>query len=192
MQIYNGHKVGTVPVVSIFTLRPSICRTVQHPVGVVLDQFASLIADSGQPFGGNVLGHHVTLTIPSDRRHFWSPWYNIDVEANPKHADQSVVRLRFSPHPNIWTSIALGYLALFTTGSLAALFGISQMLAETAPTAFLAVPACALLGVAILVASRIGQSLAASQMTELEQAIEPLLSDSSHQPKTAVSVAAEL
>jgi len=161
--------------VSLFTLRPTACRMVDQPAQDVLAQFSTFIERSGGRYEGEILSRHVTLTIPDDRRHFWSPWYNIDVESDESDASRSQVRLRFSPHPNIWTSVALTYLALFTAGTLAGLFGFSQMMADASPTAFFIVPVCIVIAAGVLIASHIGQSLAAEQMAELESAVNALL-----------------
>ncbi|MCL4219986.1 MAG: hypothetical protein KJZ65_01315 [Phycisphaerales bacterium] len=119
------------------------------------------------PCEGNVLGRHVTLKIRDADRRFWSPWLNIEIEPRPDGA--SILHARFSPHPNIWTIVALSYIAMAVVIMIGGCFGLSQWWINQPPTALWTIPFALLVSAALFIASQIGQKLAADEMDMLDR-----------------------
>lgn len=123
-----------------------------------------LVNDHDLPIEGRIAGNHLMLVIPPKRRHFWSPWLNIEVHACD---DRSSVKGRFSPNPSVWTGFMLTYLALGTLVLFALLFGLSQWMMGKPPTAITLAAIPTLIAVVLYLASLIGQRIAIDQMNEL-------------------------
>jgi len=122
------------------------------------------------PCEGEVLGLHITLKIPGNKRHFWSPWLNVEVEPQPDGS--SILHARFSPHPNVWTSFALTYMAMMVVIMIGACFGLSQWWIDQRPTALWAVPAAVGVSACFYIASQIGQKLAHDEMVMLDEFLQ--------------------
>ncbi len=159
-------------------MRPTERRTVQLSPDEVRQRFTVFLHENPERVHGHVLGDHITLRVPFEQRHFWSPWYNLDLAPDPQDPNQSILHLRFSPHPSIWTSIALAYLALIVIITLAACYGFAQIMIEKKPTALWGIPASILIAVGIFVAAQIGQSLAKEQMALLDALVQEALEKS--------------
>jgi hypothetical protein len=121
---------------------------------------------------GVSVGRHAELFVPEAVRRLWSPWLSVTAD----HQDGgAVLRGRFAPHPNVWTfylflAFGLGFALLVGTT-----WGYAQWATETTPWALIAVPLVMVFGVALYVASQLGQRLGAEQMTQLRAALEELI-----------------
>jgi hypothetical protein len=121
---------------------------------------------------GVSVGRHAELFVPEADRRLWSPWLSVTADEGDGGA---VLRGRFAPHPNVWTfylflSFALGFALLVGTT-----WGYAQWATETTPWALIVVPLVMVLGVALYLASQIGQRLGSEQMIQLRAALEELI-----------------
>ena len=121
---------------------------------------------------GVSVGRHAELFVPEADQRLWSPWLSVTAD---EADDGAVLRGRFAPHPNVWTfylflAFGLGFALLVGTT-----WGYAQWTTETTPWALIVVPLVMVLGVALYVASQIGQRLGAEQMTQLRAALEELI-----------------
>lgn len=129
--------------------------------------FRSLLTDQGGRYQGQAVGDHITFTVTADRRHFWSPWLNMEFTPNESDMDTTDIFCRFSPAPSIWTGFMLTHIALFTLAIFAAMGGLAQHLIEKPPTALLLMGAAIVSAGGLLLISKIGQRLARAQMEEI-------------------------
>lgn len=137
-----------------------------------IDRLSKLLDDSDFPITGRIAGTHLMLVIPPDRRHFWSPWLNIEVEEHTlDHADTSAsVRGRFSPNPSVWTGFMLAYISLATCIFFASMFAIAQWMMDKPPSSLKLIPIFIIAAGLMYWASLMGQRLAQEQMHELYDA----------------------
>lgn len=155
-----------------FGLRPTVHLPSALAAEALLDRFERMLADRDSPCEGNVLGRHVTLRIHASERHFWSPWLNIEIEPVPSGG--SILHARFSPHPNIWTMVALSYLTMSVVFMIGGCFGLAQWWIQRPPTALWAMPLALLVSAALWVLSQVGQRLAAAEMEMLDRQMRRL------------------
>ena len=115
---------------------------------------------------------HAMVSILESKRHFWSPWLHLETH----EMDQGcLLRVRFSPHPSIWTGFMFAYLALVVVGFFALMMGISQQLAQQSPWAYWVIPGCLAIAVILWLASQAGQRLANAEMRRMKEVIESCL-----------------
>lgn len=120
---------------------------------------------------GMSVGRHAELFVPDNERRVYSPW--LSVTARDQNGGTTLTG-RFAPHPSIWTlylfcSFALGFALLVGTT-----WGYAQWATEKTPWALLTVPAVIGSGIALYLASQLGQRLGAEQMEDLRHAIQEL------------------
>lgn len=148
-------------------MRPTFSVSSPLTVEEALDRLAKPKPSGPGDIHSRVAGKHLMLVIAPDRRHFWSPWLNIEVDPN---GEGSTIHARFSPNPSVWTAFMLGYIALATLIFLAAMFGVAQWMMDRPPSSLLAIPVLCLVAMVMYWASMVGQKLAQAQMHELHDA----------------------
>lgn len=148
-------------------MRPTFTIEFPLPTREAIERLSVLVSDRDYPIDGRIAGNHLMLVIPPARRHFWSPWLNIEV--NPCDAGSSV-KGRFSPNPSVWTAFMLTYIALGTLVFFAAMFGVSQWMMDKTPSALPLALVPIGIGLVMYWASLIGQRIANEQMNELYDA----------------------
>ncbi len=120
---------------------------------------------------GMSVGRHAELFVPQAERRVWSPWLSVTAH---ERGDGTVLKGRFAPHPSVWTlylflSFGLGFALLVGTS-----LGYAQWATERTPWALVSIPLVGLLGMALYLASQVGQRLGAEQMDRLQHAISEL------------------
>lgn len=148
-------------------MRPTF--TIEFPVDQhdAIDRLSQLVNDRDYPIDGRIAGNHLMLVIPPARRHFWSPWLNIEV--HPCDAG-ACVKGRFSPNPSVWTAFMLGYIAMGTLVFFAVMFALSQWMTDSPPSALKLAFIPLAISMVMYWASLLGQKIAHEQMNELYDA----------------------
>lgn len=146
-------------------------------------------------FQGQFIGQHAIIWIVESKRHFWSPWINLEIretaEANEELStlvaleisDQPIgqkrikreVFGRFSPNPAIWTAYMFFWLAIGVLVFFAAMFGISQQLMGLTPWAYWLIPAGFIVSLLLWLTSQAGQKLAYAEMEQMRGVVEACL-----------------
>ncbi|GAB5496218.1 MAG: hypothetical protein Phyf2KO_12980 [Phycisphaerales bacterium] len=153
-------------------IRPSF--TLEHAFGP--EELASHIMGAASADASGVFaqraGLHITISPVVVDRHLWSPWLHVEVEESESG---SLVRAKYSPHPNLWTSFAFGYLTLGTLVFFAGFFALAQTLIGQGTWAWW-VTVASLVGMFVMwLIAKVGQRLAHDQMIELRQKLDSIL-----------------
>ncbi|MCB9839138.1 MAG: hypothetical protein H6813_07360 [Phycisphaeraceae bacterium] len=173
-------------------LRPAFTQPLPMPIDEAMARIDAVREIGGQPVVVEAAGRgrHRMIALHPSLRHTWSPWAHLDLrESDQSIAEERdagcVVVLRFSPNPPLWFAIMFSYLALGTIAVFALCWGVAQWTIRQPPHALWIVPACALLGLAIVAAARLGQSLAREQMLLMRAALRSALGIESVPPDAA-------
>lgn len=118
---------------------------------------------------------YVLLALPAGRRHFWSPWLHLDIR--PADVGSELFG-RYSPHPNVWTAFALGYLLLGAIIFLGSLFACAQIMLGRPSHAWWPVIVAAVVALTMWWSAQVGQRLARVQIEELDARLHSALSSS--------------
>jgi len=158
---------------SLPVVRPAFDLPTQMSRSEARDAVAALVEPGSGSLPGKAVKDHVFITVPDNRRHFWSPWLHMDfVERD----GQTLVHGRFMPHPNLTTGIMGCYFAAGTLGMFAACFVCAQLMLKNPPTALWVLGLCMLVVGGVWAAARIGQHLARDQMMDLHDTIRHAVS----------------
>jgi len=125
-------------------------------------------------YKGQFTGRHAMISIIESKRHFWSPWMNLEIRETDTGRH---VFGRFSPHPSIWTGFMFAYLAIAAIVSFAAMFGLSQQLSGQPPWAYYIIPIGLIIATILWFAAKAGQNLANDEMQQMKASIEECLNN---------------
>ena len=124
---------------------------------------------------GQVLPRHAVLQLPPDRRSILSPFLNLElVDEN----DLTILKGRFSPHPNVWTGFMAVYGLLTMAGLVCGMWGISQWWLGHSAWLLLGVPGSLAAIAFVYGAAVIGQGLAADEMYDLRALVDRAVRES--------------
>ncbi len=161
-------------------MRPTFEILFPIATNTAIDRLCLLLDDADYPVEGRIAGTHLMLVIPPDRRHFWSPWLQIEVhKKNTDTTDSALIHGRFSPNPSVWTGYMLGYISLLTLIFFASMFAIAQWMMDKPPKSLMIIPVLVAIGAVMYWSSLIGQKIANAQMHELYDASMGALADES-------------
>ena len=134
-----------------------------------LGELRAQLQRDADPLRGQVFRKHAVVEMRDNKRTFWSPYLNLEVEDEP---DGSAIRGRFSPHPNVWTMFMAVYilLALVALGGLS--YGLVQYTLGQPPWSLLVAPAAIALFGFVYGATLIGQGLGAEQMYTMRSLVD--------------------
>ena len=142
-------------------LRPHFDLVVRRPPDDVMAHLSARMTETSNDWDGRVTGRHGQLTVPSTRRHLWSPWLTFEAS---EHEGGTLLSGRFAPHPSIWTGYMAMYgIIVFTMFGLGC-FGLSQWMADEAPTMLWSLPIGTILLALLYGSAFIGQGLTLEQM----------------------------
>jgi hypothetical protein len=154
---------------STMHMRPRFDLEVEQPVEKVMSRLEEQLASEECPCRGDVYDHQIEIRIRKPHHHYWSPELNLLLEER----DESGTRLhgKFGPGAHVWTLFMAGYAAFGMVAAAGLLIIMSQwMIGEELWGTWLVVGGAVGCGLVYL-AARVGQRLAAPQMSEIRELI---------------------
>lgn len=154
---------------SVAQMRPTFVLRASQSTSDVMQCVRLGLAESSPDYECQYTSHHVIVSLQPTKRHFWSPWMNLEIR---EVDNKSEVFGRFSPHPSIWTAFMFSYLGIAVLIFFASMFGVSQQLAGQTPWAYFMIPCGLLVAAGLWFASKAGQRLAQVEMQQMRSVIE--------------------
>ncbi len=150
-------------------MRPRFELLVPEPPTVVCERLREALSAVETPVVGRQLRRHAQLRVREGSRHFWSPQLNVDIlEAE----DGTRIKGLFGPHPEVWTFFISMYAVFSFIGFCGLLYGFSQIMLQSTPTALLLVPAALLADAGVYAVGMFGRRLGEAQMAEQHAFLE--------------------
>jgi hypothetical protein len=151
---------------SSFRIRPRFSQTVDLELEKLQAQIVSRVEDeSGRPAGSRVevknFPGYVTLLIPEEDQHFWSPLLNLSLETDDE--GRTVIHGIYGPNANVWTIFLYGYLLIGSLTLFSGLLGISQWVVGVNSWGLIVFGVLAGLLIGLYLLAQFGQKLAARQ-----------------------------
>ena len=155
-------------------IRPRFQLEVPHSAEEILARLRTALKQPGSPIIGFVADHHVTLKIPYDKQHFWSPQLALEVEAR-ESGEGALIRGLFGPRPSVWLMFMFMYSVIGVICLFVAITGFSQMsLGIPAPVLWV-LPVGAGLAIFLYVSAKTGERLGRDEMHELKGFLDELV-----------------
>lgn len=162
---------------SSFRIRPRFKNTVHLSIQDITQKFQKLDNDTKAQFMVKLSHHHITIHIPLEDRHYWSPVLTISLEETP---DGTIVRGLYGPNPSVWAIFFFGYIALGLIALFAGMYGASKaMLNMEAPILWI-LPICGGLALLLYIIAQGGQKIGAEQMFRMHHFYESIIDHKTH------------
>lgn len=159
---------------SSFRIRPKFTIFSKRKMDDIIHDTRILLQERGNNIRGLAMQDHITLQIPPEERHFWSPQLSVILY---DEINQTRLVGVYGPMPNVWIIFTFGYLGLSTLLVFILIIGLSQKnLGLESPVLWWAPVLCALLA-GLYLFSQMGQKLGASQMFTLHHEMENILGE---------------
>ena len=171
-----------------FQVRPRFQKKLSASPEEVLRRLREGLADSAGKVRGLIVDHHVTLKIPPDDDHFWSPQLQLEVEADGEH---TLLRGLYGPKPSVWLMFLFFYAFLGFVGVVVVIIGLSERSLGLPGRILWAVPMVAFVLIMVYLSARSGQALGKDQMYTLRDFLRAHLSDVANETPDAASAPAE-
>lgn len=150
-------------------LRPTFSIPTDLSAGKMVERVRATVADQREDLQGQFTNDHAIISIVESKRHFWSPWLNLEV----RDCEESLIVFgRFSPHPSIWTGFMFTYLALGVLIFFSSIIGMAQQVIGTSAWGYGLVPIWIVCGIGLWLTSQAGQQLATEEMQRMKETVE--------------------
>ena len=154
---------------SSFRIRPRFKQLTKEPSQHLQERLITKLETGVSKFIATSVQDHITLSIPSSEKHFWSPQLSLSFEDTEQG---TVIRGLYGPNPTVWAVFFFGYIALGILALFGLMAGSSQlMLGQEAPILW-SLPVCGLLAVIMYFVAQAGQKMGAEQMFRLHHFYE--------------------
>jgi hypothetical protein len=151
---------------SSFRIRPRFSQTLDLEPDKVQARIVDYVEGGGErPPGSRVevknFPGYVTLRIPEEDQHFWSPLLNLSLESVGE--GRTVIHGIYGPNTNVWAIFLYGYLLIGSLALFAGLFGISQWAVGVKAWGLVGFAVLSGLLIGLYLLAQFGQKLAARQ-----------------------------
>ncbi len=155
-------------------IRPRFQQEVPLSKEETLARLKAALKQPGSPIIGYVADHHVTLKIPYDNQHFWSPQLALEVEEH-ESGQGALVRGLFGPRPSVWLMFVFMYSIIGVICLFVAITGFSQVsLGIPAPVLWV-LPIGAGLAIFLYISAKTGERLGKDEMHQLKGFMDEVL-----------------
>ncbi len=108
----------------LFEIRPRFKKITPDSSEELMNQLDELFKTQKTKINGSRLNQHVTIKIPDDQLHFWSPQLSLTIE---QKEEGTIVRGLYGPHPNVWLLFMFIYFFLGFIVLVVLIVGLSRL-----------------------------------------------------------------
>lgn len=155
-------------------IRPRFQQEIPLSKDEALARLRAALKRPGTPIIGYVADHHVTLKIPYDKQHFWSPQLALEVETH-ESGQGALIRGLFGPRPSVWLMFVFMYSIIGVICLFVAITGFSQVsLGIPAPVLWV-LPVGAGLAIFLYLSAKTGERLGKDEMQQLKRFLDEVV-----------------
>ncbi len=120
---------------------------------------------------------YITLRIPLQDRHYWSPQLNLSLEATE---NGTLIRGLYGPNPTVWAMFFFGYAAIGVLALFIAIVGFSQKALGIDAPVLWALPVLGIAALFLYFTAQLGQKTGAEQTFTLHHFYEDTVHNKVH------------
>lgn len=157
---------------SQFEIRPRFQRQSRLPKEEVLIRLREALQSSTASVRGLIVDHHITLSIPSEEQHFWSPQLSLEVE---EEEGGSLIRGLYGPRPAVWLLFIFFYAILGFLSMVITIIGLSERSLGLSGRILWLLPVAGFILLMVYLGARTGQRLGHDEIRRLQRFMEETL-----------------
>tara|TARA_R110002050_G_scaffold204327_1_gene339582 strand:+ start:69081 stop:69587 length:507 start_codon:yes stop_codon:yes gene_type:complete len=155
-------------------LRPRFRYYVPLSQEEIRSTFNDCFKDPKVVFTGTTLNYHIVIDYPEEKRHFWSPQIDLNLE---KYEDGTLIRGLIGPRPNVWTVFMFFNAIAGFLGIVGIIIGIGQWSMEGPPQALWLIPLSLVIFAIVYYSGLTGKKIAHEESIKLHQFLQTHLKD---------------
>jgi hypothetical protein len=149
-----------------FRLRPRFSHFTDRDFEDIRKMVEDEIKTKGASCKLDIRNGHISVKMPENERHFWSPQLDLMIEKE-EGEEKTLIRGHYGPNPNTWALFTYGYVILGILFVFVGIWGLSKFtLHKPAPELWLLL-VITTLALALYIIAQFGQKLGAEQMFKL-------------------------
>jgi hypothetical protein len=120
-----------------------------------------------------MVDHHVTLKIPAEEQHYWSPQLSVTIDAEGENS--SLIRGLFGPRPSVWLMFTFFYSVIGAICLFVAITGFAQLSLGIPAPVLWTLPVGAVLALVLYFSAKAGERLGREEMYVLKNFLDEAL-----------------
>ena len=152
-----------------FRIRPRFRQMRNEKPEEIEKALKQMVERNRELFTGVFMDGHVIIRINRQRRHFWSPQLNLDLE---NIQDVTIIRGLYGPNPTVWAVFFFSYASLGILFTIAGMLLLSQYMLGIETKLWWTLPGCLTVAAVLYFIAQFGQKIGASQMFDLHHFYE--------------------
>ena len=153
-------------------IRPHHQEELPYKPDEAVSRIQKALDDPEKSIVGSISRHHITLRLPAEEQHFWTPELSLDLEED---GEGTFLRGLCGPRPSVWLMFIFFYFVLGAAIIIIAIVGFSQKNLGLSASILWLLPILAGITIAIYLSARTGQKLSQDQMVKLRDFLETAL-----------------
>ena len=159
-------------------IRPRFKHHAKASPNAIKEEIQKHLDAENAPVVGRMMQSYITIRIPMDTRHFWSPQLSISLEEHEEGG--TIVRGLYGPLPTIWAFFTYGYGALGIIALFIAVVGFSELALDKSGMILWWLPAIAGAALVLYLIAQTGQKLGVEETFTLHHFYEDAVKDKVH------------
>jgi len=159
---------------SSYRIRPRFRQISHMSKQEVEETLKEKLADASSSCTANLSPGFITLKIPPEERHYWSPQLTLTLE---EHEGGTLIRGLYGPNPTVWSMFMFGYAALGSITFFVAIIGFSNYSLGVDSSILWFLPLLIGIGIGLYIIAQLGQKTGAQQMFTLHHFYEDTLGE---------------
>lgn len=155
-----------------FRIRPKFRTTSSESQKVILERLQNALQKEPPVCHGIAIEGHIILKVLPAEAHYWSPQLSILLD---EEEEETLIRGRYGPKPNVWTLFTMSYLAISILTIFISIIGFSRLSLGLSSGILWVLPVLGIAATVLYIISQLGQKLGAEQTFTLHHFFEGVL-----------------
>jgi hypothetical protein len=160
---------------SSFRIRPRFEKSTPLSPEEIQERIQKALSVPNARCRGKMIPRFITLFIPVEERHYWSPQLTINMWE--EEDGTTLLRGLYGPSPSVWSLFVYSYAAIGILFTFIGIIGYSQWSLDQDAKILWALPALALAALVLYFVAQTGQKIGAAQTFTLHHFFEEALED---------------
>jgi len=155
-----------------FRIRPKFRTTSPIKQQTIIARLQEALQEQPPQCHGIAIEGHIILKVLPDNAHYWSPQLSILLD---QEEEETLIRGRYGPKPNVWTLFTMSYLAISILSIFISIIGFSRLSLGLSAGILWILPILGIAAIGLYIISQLGQKLGAEQTFTLHHFFEEII-----------------